>query len=222
MRNLIIRLSLPICIIVLVLFSAASRAQELSAASFFKSDTVPALYLGIDFTKAKLINDENSKAGIIQEKQFNGINDLMIKESKKYDFQGAFRRKYWEVDISEVEKRNQQVDPSELLSFNDSDLHWMKKYDVDTLVSGFNFGNHKGYGILLIAEGMNKSKRLMTVWYTLIDMDQKKVLLASLLQGGVIGGFGFRNYWASAINSTIIYIDNKCYRDWKDRFCRNK
>ena len=146
------------------------------------------------------------------------INDLMIKESKKYDFRGAYRRKYWEVDISEVEKRNQNVDPSELLSFNDSDLHLMKKTDVDSLVSGFNFGDHKGYGILLIVEGMDKQKRLMTVWYTLIDMEHKKVLFSNLLQGGVIGGFGFRNYWASAINSTIIYVDNKCYHEWKDKF----
>ena len=218
MHNLKRLVFLPNCIIVFVLFSASTRGQALSAASFFKSDTIPALYLGIDFSKAKLINDENSKAGIIQEKQFNGINDLMIKESKKYDFQGAYRRKYWKVDISEVEKRNQNVDPSELLSFNDSDLHLMKKTDVDSLVSGFNFGDHKGYGILLIVEGMDKQKRLMTVWYTLIDMEHKKVLFSNLLQGGVIGGFGFRNYWASAINSTIIYVDNKCYHEWKDKF----
>ncbi len=204
------------------LFPPEGYAQSMSAASFFKSDTIPALYLGIDFTKARLINDENSKAGIIQERQFNGINDLMIKEYKKYDFQGAYRRKHWEVDISEVERRNQRVDASEVLSFNDSDLHWMRKTDVDALVSGFNFRDHKGYGILLIVEGMDKSKRLMTVWYTLIDMELKKVLFTYLLQGGVIGGFGFRNYWASAIHSTIIYVDNKCYPEWEKRFRGNK
>ena len=222
MHNLKRWLYLPNCLFAFFILSVSVRAQTLSASSFFKNDTIRALYLGIDFTKAKLINDDNSKADIIQGRQFNGINDLMIKESKKYNFQGAYRRKNWDVDISEVEKRNQNADPDLLKSSNDSDLHWIKKSDVESIVSGFNFGDHKGYGILLIVEGMDKPKRLMTVWYTLIDMEQKKVLFSYLLQGGVIGGFGFRNYWASAINSTIIYIDNKCYAEWKERFGTNK
>jgi len=41
--------------------------------------------------------------------------------------------------------------------------------------SDFNFGSKKGYGILLIVEGMSKSKKIMTVWFTLIDMNTKKV-----------------------------------------------
>jgi hypothetical protein len=131
MRNLKGCFFLANCLFTFFILSVSARAQILSAASFFKTDSIPALYLGIDFTQATLINDENSKAGIIQDKQFNGINDLMITESKKYNFQEAYRRKYWEVDISEVEKRNQKVDPSELLSFNDSDLHRVKKADVD-------------------------------------------------------------------------------------------
>jgi hypothetical protein len=208
--------------ILVILFPASSQAQALSAASFFRYDTIPALYLGIDFTKARLINDDISKSEIIQGRQFNGINDLMIKEYKKYDFQGAWRRKNWTVDISEVEKRNQSSDPALLKSSSDSDLHWMKTPDVEALVDGFNFGNHQGYGILLIVEGMNKPKRIMTIWYTLIDIAEKKVLYCHLLQGGVLGGFGFRNYWSSAINSTIIYVDNKCYTEWKDKSLSNK
>ncbi len=210
------------CIIAFFAGTVSGQSQTLSAAAFFQDESLPALYLGIDFTKAKLINDDNSKADIIQGKQFNGINDLMIKESKKYNFQGAYRRKSWSVDISEVEKRNQFADPDSLKSSNDADLHWIKKTDVETIVSGFNFGDHKGYGIILFVEGMDKPKRLMTIWYTLVDMENRKVLFSYLLQGGVIGGFGFRNYWSSAINSTIIYIDNRCYAEWKERFRTNK
>jgi len=202
----------------LFLYPACIQGQTLSAASFFKDESIPALYLGIDFTKAKLINDEVSKADIIQDRQFNGINELMIKENKKYNFQEAYRRATWEIDISEVEKRNQNVNPALLKSSNDSDLHRMRKPDVDTLVSSFDFGTHKGYGILLIVQGMNKPKKLMTVWYTLVDMESKKVLFTYLLTGGVEGGFGFRNYWSSAIKSTIIYVKNRSYDEWKQRF----
>jgi hypothetical protein len=202
----------------LFFYPACMQGQNLSAKSFFNDENIPALYLGFDFTKAKLINDEVSKAEIIQGRQFNGINDLMIKEYKKYDFQKAYRRTNWDIDIAEVEKRNQNVNPALLKSSNDSDLHWMRKPDVDTLVSSFDFGTHKGYGILLIVQGMNKPKKLMTVWYTLVDMESKKVLFTYLLTGGVEGGFGFRNYWSSAIKSTIIYVKNRSYDEWKQRF----
>jgi hypothetical protein len=202
----------------ILLFPVCIQGQSLSAASFFKYDTIPALYLGIDFTQAKLIRDDVSKENIIQERQFNGINDLMIKENKKYDFQEAYRRTTWDVDISEVEKRNQLVDPALLKSTNEADLHRMRKPDIDSLVNGFNFGTHRGYGILLIVQGMDKSRNLITVWYTLVDMEAKKVLFTYLLQGGVIGGFGFRNYWSSAIKSTIIYVKNRSYPEWKERF----
>jgi hypothetical protein len=201
-----------------LLFPFFMQGQDLSAAEFFKYDTIPALYLGIDFTQAKLINDEVSNENIIQERQFNGINDLMIKEYKKYDFQKAYRRITWNVDISEVEKRNQDVNPGQLKSLNDSDLHRMRKPDVERLVSGFNFGTHKGYGVLLVVQGMDKSSKLITIWYTLVDMEAKKVLFTYLLQGGVGGGFGFRNYWSSAIKSTITYVKNKSYDEWKERF----
>jgi len=195
---------------------AGMKGQSLSAEKFFKYDSIPLLYLGIDFSKAKLINDDISKATVIQERQFNGINDLMIKEFKKYDFQQAFRRINWEVDISEVEKRNQLVNPDLLKSSNDSDMHWMRKQDVDTLVSSYQFGNHIGYGLLLVVEGMDKSSKLITVWYALIDMGTKKILFIKLLQGKVGSGFGFRNYWASAIKSTITYIKFRTYDEWKD------
>lgn len=56
-----------------IFFPASSPAQALTAATFFRYDTIPALYLGIDFTKARLINDDVSKSEIIQGRQFTGL-----------------------------------------------------------------------------------------------------------------------------------------------------
>ena len=89
-----------------ILIPSLMKAQSLSAKTFFNSDTVSAVYLGIDFTLAKLINDEASNATVIQSQQFNGINDLIVKENKKYDVQEAYRRISWTVDTKEVEARN--------------------------------------------------------------------------------------------------------------------
>jgi hypothetical protein len=199
---------------ILFLFPAVVQGQSLSASGFFNSDAIPATYLGIDFTLAKLINDEASNAKVIQSTQFNGINDLIVKENKKYDVQEAYHRSNWTVDLKEVEDRNDKANPDQLKSSNESDLTRLKADDINNLVKNFNYGTHKGYGILLIIEGMSKTSKLATIWFTLIDMDSKRVLNTARVEGKLGNGFGFRNYWASAIKNAISKA-KKDYDQWK-------
>jgi hypothetical protein len=198
----------------LVVFPGFTKAQSLSAKAFFNSDTISAVYLGIDFTLAKLINDEASNATVIQSQQFNGINDLIALENKKYDVQEAYRRTNWTVDLKETESRNQKANPDQLKSSNDADLTRLNPGDIDKLVQNFNYGGHRGYGVLLIVEGMDKTKKLATIWFTLINMDAKKVLVTERVEGKLGSGFGFRNYWASAIKNAISQA-KKDYVKWQ-------
>jgi hypothetical protein len=191
------------------------QGQTLSAKTFFNSDTVTAVYLGLDFTLTKLINDEASNATVIQSQQFNGINDLIVKENKKYDVQEAYRRQNWLVNLKEVEARNLRVNPDQLKSTNEADLNRLNKADIDHLVSKFEFGNQKGYGILLIVEGLSKTAKKATIWFTLIDMGQAKVLVTQRVDGKLGSGFGFRNYWASAIKNAISEVKHTYYDQWK-------
>jgi len=198
----------------LIVFPCFIQGQSLSAKAFFNSDAIPAVYLGIDFTLAKLINDEESNATTIQSQQFNGINDLIVKENKKYDVQEAYRRTNWTVDLKETEARNQKANPDQLKSTNDADLTRLNPADIDKLVQNFNYGSLKGYGVLLIVEGMDKTKKLATIWFTLINMDAKKVLTTGRVEGKLGSGFGFRNYWASAIKNSISQA-KKEYPQWQ-------
>jgi hypothetical protein len=191
------------------------NGQTLSASAFFNNESLATTYLGIDFTLAKLVNDENSNARTIQLTQFNGINDLIVKESTKYDVQEAYRRSNWTVDLKEVEDRNDKAKPDQLKSSNEADLTRLKPEDIDNLVKNFNYGDHKGYGVLLVMEGMSKTGKLCTIWFTLIDMDSKKVLTAARVEGKLGSGFGFRNYWASAIKNAIGHVKSKDYDQWK-------
>jgi len=199
---------------ILFIVPSFMQGQSLSAKSFFNSDTVSAVYLGIDFALAKLINDDASNATVIQSQQFNGINDLIIKENKKYDVQEAYHRTRWTFDITEVEARNLKANPEQLKSTNDADLTRLNAGDIDKLVSNFNYGTHKGYGVLLVMEGMDKTKKLATIWFTLINMDAKKVLVTERVEGKLGSGFGFRNYWASAIKNAISKAGGKTYDQW--------
>ena len=50
---------------------------------------------------------------VIQSQQFNGINDLIVNENKKYDIQEAYQRTNWIVDLKEVESRNSKANPDQ-------------------------------------------------------------------------------------------------------------
>jgi Skp family chaperone for outer membrane proteins len=192
-----------------------TQGQSITAKAFFNTDSISAVYLGIDFTLAKLINDAESNATVIQSQQFNGINDLVVKEYKKYDVQKAYHRINWTVDTKEVEARNLKANPDQLKSTHDGDLTRLSSGDIDKLVSNFDFGSHKGYGVLLIVEGLDKTKKLATIWFTLINMGAKKVLTTERVDGKLGNGFGFRNYWASAIKNAINTVEDKKYKQWK-------
>jgi hypothetical protein len=212
MKNRKLRVGLAIAFFMAPAFM---NGQFLSASAFFNNESVPATYLGIDFTLAKLVNDDASNAKTIQSTQFNGINDLIVKEFKKYDVQEAYRRSNWTVDLKEVEERNDKANPDQLKSSNEADLTRLKPEDIDKLAINFNYGADKGYGVLLVMEGMSKTGKLCTIWFTLIDMDSKKVLTAARVEGKLGSGFGFRNYWASAIKNAISHVKSKDYDQWK-------
>jgi hypothetical protein len=212
MKNRILTSGLAIA---LLLAPAFMNGQPLSASAFFNNESLPTTYLGIDFTLAKLINDETSNAKTIQSTQFNGINDLIVKEFKKYDVQEAYHRSNWTVDLKEVEDRNDKANPDQLKSSNEADLTRLKPEDIDHLVKNFNYGAHTGYGVLLVMEGMSKTGKLCAIWFTLIDTDSKKVLTAARVGGKLGSGFGFRNYWASAIKNAISQVESKDYDQWR-------
>ena len=209
------KLLLSFYVIIIVFTPCFVHAQVISAKEFYSTDSVSATYLGIDFTLTRLINDVASNPTVIVTQQFDGINFLIVKEHKKYDIQKAYQCTNWIVDLKSVEARNLKGNLDSLMSSNDADLERLTVSDIDRLVANFDFGNHKGYGILLIVEGLDKKKQMATIWFTLINMDAKKVLTTERVYGKLGSGFGFRNYWASAIKNAIGNVESKNYRQWQ-------
>jgi hypothetical protein len=209
------KLLFSVYIIIIVFAPYFVHAQAISAKAFYNTDSFTATYLGIDFTLTKLINDNASNPKVIVTQQFDGINFLIVKENKKYDIQKAYQCANWIVDLKSVEVRNLKANPDSLLSSDDADLTRLTASDIDQLVANFDYGNHKGYGILLIVEGLDKTKKMATIWFTLINMDAKKVLTTERVDGKLGSGFGFRNYWASAIKNAIGNVESKNYRQWQ-------
>jgi len=196
----------------------AQPAFSQTLKDFFGSDAGTALYLGIDFTKAKLIDDITANETDIRDRQFAGINELIITDTKHINVAGAFHKKTMDHDLGEVNKRNLTIDPAQIKSTNTSDFHRLKEDDISTLVKGFNFGDKKGLGILFVMEAMSKSGKAAALWVTFIDMKTKKVLLTERMEGKTGMSFGFRNYWTTPVKKILDEIDGDKFKEWKKKY----
>jgi len=211
-----VKFSFFMSFIFIVLMVQPAFSQTLK--DFFNSDGTTALYLGIDFTKAKLIDDPKSDASEIRDRQFAGINQLVVTETKKFDLNAAFHKSNIDHDLGTVTKRNEKMDAGQLMSTNTSDFHRLKEEDINSLVKGFDFGDKKGIGILFVMEAMSKSGKEAAIWVTFIDMKARKVLLTERVEEKTSMAIGFRNFWASAIKNLLNEIEGDKFKQWKIKY----
>lgn len=202
---------------VLLLFlsgiTQSSFAQK--AKDIFNSSETPITYLGIDFSRAKLIGDAGADAIDIRNKWFASINDVVVNEPKKYNLQKALEKSSIASDLSFVMEKNAKADVAKLLSSNSSDDSRFTKATIDEIVRGYSFGGKKGVGMMFVMETMNKTASNGSMYVTFIDMGSRKVLYTERMTGKA-GGFGFRNYWVKPVYEVIEQIDKSKYKEWQN------
>jgi hypothetical protein len=206
--------------VVTALFVCLNSISAQSFKDVFTNSETPIFYLGIDFTQTRLIDDADANQIDILDHQYAAINDVIVNEPKKYELAEAFHKSEIDHDLGYVDKKNEKANAEAIKSTNTSDFHRFKESDITAIVSSYCFGDKDGIGLLFITEALSKSKKAAAVWVTLLDMKTKKVLMTERLEGSVnkFGGFGFRNYWASAFKDVIDTIDKKKYSEWKSKY----
>lgn len=207
------------CVVAFVLL--LGNFKTLSAQSlkdFFGNSATPLTYLGIDFTKAKLINYPNPNPIDIKERIYNSINDVVVNEPKKYDIAGAFQKSNVTTDLTAVREKNAKINAEEIVSTNTADYSRLKEADIAAVVKALNISGKTGIGLLFVMEGMRKDDKKgdASMWAVLVDMSSKKVLLTERIESKATG-FGFRNYWASTIKESLDEIEKKKYKEWKSK-----
>jgi len=196
--------------------SISSFSQTLK--EVFSNSEAPLTYLGIDFSKSRLLDEGNPSE--IRDKYYVSINDLIVYEPKKYDLKGAFNKSNIDHDFSAVTKNNASANVKEILSSNEADFNRFKESDIKSIVNDLDLSGKQGIGLLFVMEAMRKIKKNsgVAIWVTLVDMKTKKVLMTERIESEVIGGIGFRNYWASAIKNLIDNIEKKKYKEWQLKY----
>ena len=207
---------LCMCFVFVCLLASPAFSQTLK--DLFNSSETPVLYLGIDFTKAKLIDDASADEKAIVDREYAGINEVAATEGKKESVANAFHRTSIDHDLGAVNKRNAKIDPLQVKSTNTADFHRLKDDDIKTLVKGFDFGDKKGLGILFVMEAMSKTGKAAAIWVTIVDMSSKKVLMTERMEEKVGLGFGFKNYWAVPVKRLLKDIGDDKFKEWKNKY----
>lgn len=205
-------------LLALLLFSGiGTAASAQTGKDVFNSSETPILYLGVDFTLAK-VEDVSATSLDIRERHYPSINELIITETKKYDLAGAFHKSSIDHDLGIVRKRNAKINIEEIQTSNSGDYHRLTENDIIRLVNSWDFEGKKGVGLIFAVEGLSKPGKVAAVWVTLVNMSTKKILMTERMEGKTGMAFGFRNYWANPIRDIIDNIEKKKYKEWKSKY----
>lgn len=172
-------------------------------------------WLGIDFSHVKLIGDFNqfAEAGHknvaqIQTKYFPSWNMLFINEPEKFDIKKALRKEEVFNDLDMLLQKNQATPSDSFISYNSPQY---TQQDIIRFVNEYALEGKEGTGVLLLAESLNKGEEAGVFHFVAIDMKTKTILVQQSFKGKP-GGFGIRNYWASAIESVLHQIKKKKFK----------
>ena len=200
----------------LLFFITYGKAQSLKEVYHNKYSGF--IYLGIDFSKCKLLDKGNPDD--IKGRLYDEINQVILSENKKYNIAKSFNKLEIDYDISSVIKHNSRIKIDDIISFASSDFNRLTEADIVATVNELNFNGKKGIGLVFIVEAMKKSdeQSKMATWVTFIEMESNKILMTERVVSEVKGGFGFRNYWASGIKNLIDKIEEKKYDEWKRKY----
>jgi hypothetical protein len=204
-----------------LLFGSSTKSFSQTIQEFFSNTSTPLTYLGIDYTKNRLINDPGGNASDIKSRLYNSMNDVVVTEmGKNYNISGAFSRSGGvSSDISAITERNDKINAGDIMSSNPVDFNRLSETDIANCVKALSLKGKEGVGLVFIMEGMKKEEKKSygSVWVSLIDMKTKKILMTERMEQEA-AGFGFRNFWVSIIKKSLVEIDKKVYKNWKNKY----
>ena len=177
------------------------------------SPSTPITYLGIDYSKAKLIGDAAADAYDIKNHLYSAMNQVVVNEPKKYDFNKALDKTTVTPEISITEAQNATSVMDSIKSSNPDDFQRFSAATISKMIDSYDFKGKKGIGLVFVMEAMSKSQEKGAVWVTFVNMDSKKVLFTERVLGKP-GGFGFRNYWVHVILDVLEDIQKTYYKKW--------
>ncbi|MBX3253832.1 MAG: hypothetical protein KF862_06790 [Chitinophagaceae bacterium] len=181
---------------------------------FFNSSEVPLTYLGIDFTRTKVLN-EMVPALDWKEKHFPSMNQVVVNDTSKFDFRKAFTKSNIIYNTKTALARIESINAEKITGESGTDEVKLSKADIDGIAGAYKDAGKKGIGLLFIVENIDKKKVEESLHVALIDLSTGKVLITERFTEKP-AGFGIRNYWVKPVRNVVENIQKSRYKKWKE------
>lgn len=204
--------------VIVILFCLSVLTGNAQTKKDIVDPKVPITWLGVDFSGAKFIGDRerlSTQSDIMT--LMTAINDLMVAEASKYNVGGALDRKDSKMDIDVTKEHNAALDANEMFSEQQADHEALTLAGVESIIETYDFKNHSGLGVMFNIGSFNKTKEEAILYFTVVNMDTKEVLLCERYVQKP-GGFSIRNYWARTVYDVIDKINKKDFNAWKKKY----
>lgn len=193
----------------------AGTIQAQKTNQFFDNSNESLHFLGVDITHIKLYGDFGGGGPQKIKSSLADINLLMEKEVKKYDLAGSFYHPAVSYNMGVTNKLNQQMNTAHIMAESQSDVSHLSQDDIKKIISKYDLSKiGKGAGLVIILEGLNKLKPTLSAYVCLVDLSTKKSFVIERMEEEC-GGFGLRNYTASAIEKMLKKIKTQKYNSWR-------
>lgn len=204
-------------------FSLASLAASAQTfGEFLSKPELPVTFIGADYSAVRYYGPPLTVGAGEMKGLFTKINDLLVKESGKYDIANALRRKNpTQYAIYLAESANQRIDTTALIVPSGKPARpAFTVQTIEQLVGRYSYpAGATGVGLVLVVESIEKNEEQEVFWATFVDMSTKRLLYTEKM-GGTGNGFGFRNHWAHGLNDGIKTMKSH-YGQWKKKFAKS-
>lgn len=177
-------------------------------------------WLGLDFSAHKFIGDRERLGSESDMRHlFDAWNDLIIKESDKYNIADAIGRSKasFANEIDVTKEHNAELDVVGMYSDSEKDYLHLKGEGVEEIIASYDFKGLTGIGLMFNSESFSKSNVEAAIWITFVNMETKEVLFSERMTAPPAGA-GTRNYWAGAMVKIIERIKKKEFESWRKKF----
>lgn len=162
-------------LLTLLFFACTTMAQAQLISSEISNDDIPLTWLGLDFTEAQFVEDFNH---VLDEEEivklFEGWNESVISNRKKYPLEKTFRRNSITRNIEMVNRLNAQLQPSEIVS---REIHLLYSDDIRRAFGRYNLSTlEKGFAFSYVVESVDAVHREFSGYMVAIDVAENRVI----------------------------------------------